>query len=106
MRQKNIPMYIDYDYTAYIDYIDLNIHGPRKAIKLNHSFTHPISINYCDNIHQLIVIELSKHISRVRGIRFKLGFCNIPCCRCKLIMNSFVSLILLQLIKFVNHTLH
>ena len=42
----------------------------------------------------------------MRGIHYIWGIFNIPCCCCKFIMNNFVSLILLQLIKFVNHTLH
>ena len=32
--------YIGFDYTAYMDCMDLNGHCPRKDVKLNHSFTH------------------------------------------------------------------
>ena len=29
-----------YDYTAYMDYMNLDIRRPKKAVKLNHSITH------------------------------------------------------------------
>ena len=31
-----IPMY-GYNYMAYVDYMGLTVHCPRKAVKLNHS---------------------------------------------------------------------
>ena len=38
------PHCIGHDYKAYMDYIDLDVHYPRKAIKLNHSLTHWITL--------------------------------------------------------------
>ena len=40
-----IPMYIGYDYTAYMDYMDPAVHYPRKAVKLNHPPTHWLDIS-------------------------------------------------------------
>ena len=35
-------IWIYYDYKAYMDYMGLDVHRPRKAIKLNHSLTNCI----------------------------------------------------------------
>ena len=34
------PTYRGYDYTEYMDYMDLDVHCPRKAVKHNQSLTH------------------------------------------------------------------
>ena len=34
-----IPMY-SFDYMACMDYMDPNVHCPKKAVKFNHSLTH------------------------------------------------------------------
>ena len=39
-RRTMFPVYIDYNSIYYIDYIDLDVWCPRKAIKLNHSVHH------------------------------------------------------------------
>ena len=44
-----------YDYVAYMDYMDLDVRCPRKAIKLNHSLTHMETCNvYCQKPMQAI----------------------------------------------------
>ena len=42
---KKFPV-IGHDYTAYMDYMDLDMSCPRKAIKLNHSLTEGLEILY------------------------------------------------------------
>ena len=71
-----IPI-IGYDYTAYMDYMDLVVRCPRKAVKLNHSLTsirpfwdksiltpikYFISLNVWDLIFQASTMKIRYHL--------------------------------------------